>query len=159
MGYKWSPRINHPSCVDDTILFGSGDKASIRIMMKVLGDYESQSGQKINKSKSSFFLHDNTPLGVATRLRRFTGIKQDNFPFTYLGCPVYYGEDKSYYYEEILRKIARRILSWHNKLLSFGGKQILISHILQSMLVYLLTVMNPPKRIVNRMHQILARFL
>lgn len=57
------------------------------------------------------------------------------------------------------RKVDRRILSWHNKLSSFGGRQILISNVLQSMLVYLLTVMNPPKRVVDRLHQIFAKFM
>lgn len=59
---KWSLRINHLACVDDTILFGSGDMTAIRKMMKILYEYEHQSLQKFNKSKSAFFLHDNTPL-------------------------------------------------------------------------------------------------
>lgn len=45
--------------------------------------------------KSAFYIHDNTPLAVIIRLRRLTGIKQGNFSFTYLGCPVYYGKARS----------------------------------------------------------------
>ncbi|KAK4719902.1 hypothetical protein R3W88_018240 [Solanum pinnatisectum] len=88
---KWSPAINHLSYADDTILFCSGDRTSVVKMMVVLRDYERISGQMVNKSMSSFYLHDKTPLIVAIRMRRLTGIKQGNFPFTYLGCPVYYG--------------------------------------------------------------------
>lgn len=84
-------RINHLSYADDTILFGSGDKGSIIIMMKVLRDHEKVSGQMINKSKSFSYLHDKTPLIVAIRLRILSGIRQGNFPFIYLGCPVFYG--------------------------------------------------------------------
>lgn len=64
MGYglpKWSLKINHLAYADDTILFSSGDRKSIIKMMNVLKDYE-VSGQRINKHKSSFYLHDNTPL-------------------------------------------------------------------------------------------------
>lgn len=93
------------------------------------------------------------------RLRRLTGIKHGNFSFTYLGCPVFYGRGKNVYFEEILRKISRRIFSWHNKLLSYGGRQILINHVLQSIPVYLLTVMNPPKRVIEKIHQLFAKFL
>lgn len=99
-------------------------------MMEVLKKYEDVSVQKINKNKISFFLHDYTPLAVAIRLSRVRGIKQDKFSFTYLGCPVYYGKGKTVYFKDIVRKIARRIFSWHNKLLSFGGRQILIKHVL-----------------------------
>ncbi|WMV41297.1 hypothetical protein MTR67_034682 [Solanum verrucosum] len=88
---KWSPQINHLSYADDTILFCSGNRGSVIKMMKILRDYEDVSGQKINKSKSFFYLHDKTPLIVAIRLRRLTGIRQGNFPFTYLACPVYHG--------------------------------------------------------------------
>lgn len=71
-------------------------------MMKVLKEYGDQSGQKVNKRKSSFFLHNNTPLAVVVRLRRLTGIKQGNFSFIYLGCPVFYGRSKFCYFEGIL---------------------------------------------------------
>lgn len=40
---KWSPKINHLAYVDDTILFGSGDRSSIIKMMKVLRGYENSS--------------------------------------------------------------------------------------------------------------------
>ncbi|KAG5619664.1 hypothetical protein H5410_004882 [Solanum commersonii] len=99
----------------------------------------------VNKSKSSFYLHDKTLLIVALRMRRLAGIKQGNFPFTYLGCPVYYGRKLKSYFKELIRKIARRILSWQNQLLTFGGKYTLVCHILQSMSVYLLSAMNPSK--------------
>lgn len=143
---KWSPKINHLAYADDTILFGSRGRGSVIKMMKVLRSYEEVSGQRINKFKSSFYLHDNTPLSVAIRLRRLTGIKQGNFSFLYLGCLVFYGRNRICCFEKLVRKIARRIFSWHNKLLSFGGRQILIRHVLHIMPVYLLIVMNPPKK-------------
>lgn len=46
---KWSPQINHLSYTDDTILFCSGERASVIKMMNVLKRYENVSGQLINK--------------------------------------------------------------------------------------------------------------
>lgn len=90
------------------------------------------SGQKINKSKSFFYLHDNTPLIVTIRMRRLTRIRQGNFPFTYLGCPIFfYGRRKSSYYIEMVQKIAKRIFTWPNRFLNFGGKWIFINNVLQ----------------------------
>lgn len=91
---KWSSEINHLAYADDTILFCSRDGTFIIKMMKVLKNYEDISGQLINKSKSFFYLHEKTPLIYTIKLRKLTGIKQGNFPFTYLGCPVYYGRGK-----------------------------------------------------------------
>ncbi|WMV24639.1 hypothetical protein MTR67_018024 [Solanum verrucosum] len=155
---KWSPEINHLSYADDTILFCSGDRVSVIKMMKILKDYEAISGQMINKSKSFFYLHDKTPLIVAIRMRRLTGIRQGNFPFIYLGFPVFYGRNNSCYYEELIRKIAKRIFAWHNRFLSFGGKQILVNSVLQSLPIYMLSAMNPPKRVMEQIHQIFAKF-
>lgn len=52
------PKINHFSYADDLILFSSGDRKSIRLLMNVLEDYQDASGQQINKEKS-FFLTQN----------------------------------------------------------------------------------------------------
>lgn len=81
-------------------------------MMHVLKGYEIVSGQLINKSKSYFYLHEETPLIFAIRLRKLTDIRQGDFPFTYLRCPVYYRRRRGSYFEDLMRKVARRILSW-----------------------------------------------
>lgn len=155
---KWSPKISHLAYADDTILFGSVDRGSIIKMMRILKEYEDESGQRINIGKSAFYLHDNSLLCVEIRFRRLTGIRQRNFSFTYLGCPVFHGRSKICYFEDIMKNISRRILSWHNKLLSFGGKQILFIHVLQTMPTNLLFVMNPPKRVLERINQLFAKF-
>lgn len=76
---------------------------------------------------------------MAIRLRRLIGIRQGNFSFTYLGCPVFYGRKNRSYFEELVRKVARRILMWLNRFLSFGKKFILVNHVLQSIPIYFLS--------------------
>jgi len=129
----------------------------IKIMV-VLREYERILGQMVNKAKSSFYLHEKMQLIVTIRLRRLTGIRQGNFPITYLGCPVFYGRKNKSYFEELVRKIAGRILLWQNRFLSFGGKYTLIYHVLQSLPVYLLSAMNPPKCVIDQIHKNFAKF-
>lgn len=57
----WSDRINHLSYADDTILFCSINKHSVRRMMQALKDYQKVSRQIINLNKSYLYLHDRTP--------------------------------------------------------------------------------------------------
>lgn len=99
---KWRPIINYLSYANDTILFCSGEAYSIKKMMKVLRDYELVSGQMIKLDKSLFYLHDKVPPRVAARIKRITGIRQDGFPFTYLGCPILYGRRKKVYFDSLI---------------------------------------------------------
>lgn len=155
---KWSLDINHLSYADDTILFCSGERNSVIKMMYVLRKYEEISGHLINKSKSFFYLHEKTHLIYTIKLRKLTCIRQGNFPFIYLGCPVYYGRKRGIHFEDIIRKLSRRVLPWQNRFLSHGGKIILIKHILQFMPIHLLSAMTPPKGVIKAMHQVFAKF-
>lgn len=49
----------------------------------------------------------------------------------------------------LISKVAKSIFSWHNKFLYFGGKQVLNSHVLQSMPISLLQAMSPTKRVIG----------
>ncbi|XP_070002802.1 uncharacterized protein [Nicotiana sylvestris] len=69
---KWSPKINHLSYTDDTIIFCLSDETSLRLVMEVLKAYESSSGQLVNKAKSAIYLHhlmdnENSNVGGSTR--------------------------------------------------------------------------------------------
>nr|XP_009782874.1 PREDICTED: uncharacterized protein LOC104231558 [Nicotiana sylvestris] len=44
------------------------------------------------------------------------------------------------------------------KLLSVGGRAVLISHVLQSMPMHLLSAVNPPNYVINRLHRLFAQF-
>lgn len=48
----------------------------------------------------------------------------------------------------------KRMSLRQNKLLSFGGRYVLITSVLQSMPIYLLSDMCPPVSIVNQLHKI-----
>ncbi|XP_059290814.1 uncharacterized protein LOC132044342 [Lycium ferocissimum] len=66
--------------------------------------------------------------------------------------------DKSCYYMD--KKVADGLVqeAWKGKLLSFGGKAVLISSVLQSIPVYLLSVMVPPKCVFKERHKLFNRF-
>ncbi|XP_059314688.1 uncharacterized protein LOC132065353 [Lycium ferocissimum] len=122
------------------------------------GNYEKISYQLDNKDKSSFYLHEKVPVNIVRRVRRKTGMRKCSFPFTYLGCPVFYGRRKIVYYDSLIKKVMNKVMSWQNRMLSFGGRYILIAHVLQTMPVYLLFAMNPLKGVIDQLHKIFAKF-
>ncbi|KAK4713786.1 hypothetical protein R3W88_019693 [Solanum pinnatisectum] len=126
--------------------------------MKVLIDYEVVSGQMINLDKSLVYLHGKVPIGVCNLIKRITGIKQGSFSFTYLGCPIFYGRKNKTHFEVLIKKVIKRLSCWQNMLLSFGGRYVLIAHVLQSMPIYVLSAMNPPEGVIKQLHRIFVKF-
>ncbi|XP_059288855.1 uncharacterized protein LOC132042279, partial [Lycium ferocissimum] len=93
----------------------------------------------INKSKSSIYLHDRVDNEVFQKVERITGIARKNFPLMYLGCPNFYARPQMSFYSELISKVRNRLQGWKGKLLSFGGRAILLKHVLQAMPMHLLS--------------------
>nr|XP_016504579.1 PREDICTED: uncharacterized protein LOC107822538 [Nicotiana tabacum] len=126
--------------------------------MEVLAAYEEASGQLVNKAKSAVYPHHLTDSEVEEKVERVTGIKRQEFPIVYLGCPIFYSRRKMEYYQPMITKVLDRLQSWKGKLLPIGGRTILIAHVLQSMPIHLLSAVNPPAYVINILHKIFAQF-
>ncbi|XP_019256417.1 PREDICTED: uncharacterized protein LOC109234822 [Nicotiana attenuata] len=155
---KWSNPLNHLAYADDTIIFAYAHPPSLSKIMAVLGNYEKISGQMINKDKSSYYMYSKIPNGLCQAIGAITGFARSKFPFTYLGCLIFYTRRRREYYEDLINKVKAKLHSWKGKLLSFGGKATLITSVLQSMLVHMLSVLHPPKNVLEHLHKIFARF-
>nr|XP_009783905.1 PREDICTED: uncharacterized protein LOC104232411 [Nicotiana sylvestris] len=108
---KWSPKINHLSYANDTIIFCSSDETSLRLVMEVLQAYESSSGQLVNKAKSAIYMHHLMDNEVFNKVERIT-----------------------------------------------EGRAILIANVLQSIPMHMLSAVNPPSYVINKLHSIFAMF-
>ncbi|XP_070039800.1 uncharacterized protein [Nicotiana tomentosiformis] len=91
-------------------------------------------------------------------LSNITYFARGEFPFTYLGCPIFYTIRRKDYYDDLVKKVKAKLHSWKGKLLSFGGKATLITSVLQSIPVHLLSALDPPNNILVHLHKIFARF-
>ncbi|XP_075099449.1 uncharacterized protein LOC142176224 [Nicotiana tabacum] len=109
---KWSPKINHLSYADDIIIFSSSDATSLTLIMKVLAGYEAASGQLINKSKSAIYLHHSAGEEVVDKVQRIIGFNKQEFPFTYLGCPIFYARRRMDYYQDLMTKVLDKLQDW-----------------------------------------------
>ncbi|XP_060186235.1 uncharacterized protein LOC132615631 [Lycium barbarum] len=85
-------------------------------------------------------------------------IPEKDFPFTYLGVPIYYGRRMNIHYKEIIEKIQNRLSSWTGKLLSIGGRKTLIKHVLHSMHIHLLSACDPSSVVLAQIHSLFAKF-
>ncbi|XP_060203069.1 uncharacterized protein LOC132631512 [Lycium barbarum] len=152
------PQINHLSFADDTILFCNGGKRPLKMVLEVLKTYENISGQLINKSKSCFAVAENSSLSNITRLQNITGMKHQKFPIKYLGCPIISGRKNLAHFSDIVTKVILLIRGWHTKLLSIGGRAILIKHVLLALPIHLLSTVTPLKDTLQTIEKYMARF-
>ncbi|XP_060182380.1 uncharacterized protein LOC132612050 [Lycium barbarum] len=155
---KWSADLNHLAYVDDTIIFSSADSQSLQMIMDILQEYEKVSGQMINKRKSSFYLFSKVSQELSEQVETITGFVRGHFPFTYLGVPITHARKRKVDYTELLKKIKDRLQTWKGKLLSYGGKAVLITSVIQSIPIHVLSAIRPPKCVIKELHRIFAGF-
>nr|XP_009608376.1 uncharacterized protein LOC104102378 [Nicotiana tomentosiformis] len=155
---KWTDPLNHPAYADDTIIFASSHTESLKKIMAVLNGYEKISGQLINNAKSSYYMHSKAANALFQTVGDLTRFTRGTFPFTYRGCPIFYTRRRKDYYDDHINKVKAKLHSWKGKLLSFGGKATLISSVLQSMPIHMLSLLDPPKNIIEHLHKLFARF-
>lgn len=74
-------------------------------------------------------------------------------------CPIGHKKKKKQHFSDLMKKVQNKLHAWKGKLLSFGGKTVLINHVLHSMPIYLLAATMPPKCVIKDLHRTFAKFL
>lgn len=57
-----------------------------------------------------------------------------------------------------MEKIGKKLLEWKQKLLSQGGRLVLLRHVLSSMPIHLLSVLHTPKAVIKKLNSLFASF-
>ncbi|KAG5595312.1 hypothetical protein H5410_036544 [Solanum commersonii] len=141
----WSANLNHLAFADDAIIFASTHDYSLGKIMIVLQDYEKQSRQKVNKENSFFYLHQNVAAGISLQVEQCTGMSKGSFPLKYLGCSITHSRKNKEHYTDLFDRVRGKLQAWKGNKLSFGGKKVLFTSVLESIPIYVLSAITPPK--------------
>lgn len=144
--------------IDDILIFSNGNNRSIGLIIKQIRRYEQSSGQQVNNNKSYFLTAPKTAATRINRMRAYTKFMEKEFPFTYLGCPVYVGRKKIGYFDNMVSKVMQRLNGWKGRMLSHGGRIVLIKNVLQALPTYNLSALVPPKGTLNLLEKYFANF-
>ncbi|XP_060202349.1 uncharacterized protein LOC132630776 [Lycium barbarum] len=101
-------------------------------------------------------MHAKVVAELSQDVHQISGFNRGEFPFTYLGCPIFHARRQKLFYKDMLKKVRDKLQAWKGKLLSFGGKADLITSVLQSIPIYLLSAMVPPKCVIKELHKRMA---
>jgi hypothetical protein len=141
---------------DDTILFLEDDLIKARNLKLVLGAFEKLSGLKINFHKSELFGFGETKDRIADYVEMF-GCKEGEMPFKYVGIPMssrkFLNKDWS-----AIEDRFQKTEYWKGKLLSSGGRLVLINSVLSSLPMFLMSFFKIPQGVVEKLDYYRSHF-
>ena len=106
---------------DDRMVFCRATRDECDRVLKVLEDYEGDSGQKLNKEKNSLYFSKNTSREIKEYVKKKFGARVVQHHEKYLGLPPLVGKGKRKAFNQIKDQVGRKIASWKGKLLSHAN--------------------------------------
>jgi hypothetical protein len=123
----------------------------------ILSAFEQLSGLKINFRKSELFCFGKAQ-DEAHRYAELFGCGQGQFPINYLGIPIHYRRLTNAEWKHVEERLQQRLSSWKGKLLSLGGRLVLINSVLRNMVLYMISFFQIPKGVLSRLDYFQSRF-
>ena len=150
--------VSHLFFVNNNLLFCKASTQECQNLMAILDLYEVASGQKVNVDKSSIFFSINTPLKLKAEIMEVMGAMQESKHNKYLGLPSIIVKSKKEVFAEIKEKVAKKLFGWKEKMLSIGGKEILIKTVAQAIPAYAISCFLLPKGLCDEIEGMMRRF-
>ena len=142
---------------DDTIIFMSHDMEKARNMKYLLYVFEQLSGLKINFHKSEIFCFGKAKESEIEYSQLF-GCRIGEFPFRYLGLPMHFRKLRNKDWRIVEERFERKLSSWKGKLLSVGGRLVLINSVLTSLPMFMKLFFELPKGVLKKLDYYRSRF-
>ena len=76
----------------------------------------------------------------------------------YLGCPITHARKRMEHYVELIAMVKGKFQAWKGNMLSYGGKEVLISSVLQNIPIHVLSAIVTPIYVLKELHKIFAKF-
>jgi hypothetical protein len=123
---------------DDTIIFMDNDLEKAKNIKLLLCAFEQLSGLKINFHKSELLCYGTAKINQNKYMQIF-GCDLGSFPFRYLGIPMQHRKLMNKDRKHVEERFQKRLNCWRSKMLSVGGRLVLINSVLSSLSMFMLS--------------------
>lgn len=155
---RGAPRISHLLFADDSIIFCRATAEEGSRVLKVLVDYEGDSGQKLNKEKTSLFFSKNMRREVQEQVKSQFEAQIIKHHERYLGLPPLVRKGKRKAFNCIKDLVGRKIAGWKGKLLSNAGREIRIKAVSQVTPTYTMSCFKLPDSLCKELNSMMSNF-
>ncbi|XP_042952134.1 uncharacterized protein LOC122289223 [Carya illinoinensis] len=155
---RWAPKLNHLLFADDVVLFCRVNMQTCLTLQHKLDIYEKASGQKINREKTSMVFSQNVNQSQQDEIMQFWGVHQFQQYDKYLGLPPMVGRGKYQAFSSLNHRVWAKMHGWKEKLLSQGGKEILLKAMSLSIPTYTMSCFKLPRSLCSELEGMMARF-
>jgi hypothetical protein len=140
------------------MIFCKGNLNGLKELKSLFNRYALESGQVINNSKSTIISGSITPrrLELMVQLLNFS---IGSLPFNYLGVPIFKGKPRVCHLQPIADRIKLKLLAWKASLLSIAGRVQLVRAVVQSMLIYSISIYSWPESLLKDIEKNMRNFI
>lgn len=143
---------------DDTPFVGKPSMQIVLVMKSALRCFEIMSGLKVNFAKSKL-AGISMERGETQRFAVMLNCLTMEVPFVYLGMQVGANPRKIISWEPVLQRLRKRLATWKNRSLSFGGKLCLLRSVLTSIPLFYLSFFKMSKSVAKECQKLQMKFL
>lgn len=153
---RGAPTLSHMFFVDDSYIYCQASKEQADHVSDMLRIFEKASGQQINIDKSSVFFSRNTAESTKHDLCDKLRFQEADAMSKYLGLPNIMGRNKSAIPGYIKDRLQDRVKGWDKKIISKGGKEILLKIVAQFLPNYVMNVFMLPVELCKDLERIMC---
>ncbi|XP_042939609.1 uncharacterized protein LOC122274659 [Carya illinoinensis] len=155
---RGAPKITHLLFADDSLIFCKAKVEEVRRLQALLATYEIVSGQKINREKTSLVFSANVERVRMDEIRLMWGTGEVQQYERYLGLPLSLVDKKKRAFHTIKQKFWQKLQCWKEKLLSQGGKEVLLKAVALSIPTYAMSCFLLPSGFCSKLEGLMANF-